>query len=57
VRWTYPVIWHEPGLGRITFKALVTTGNEPHGLAFNDWIPCDAKSWEVLGKTVRRKPR
>ncbi len=55
VRWTYPVIWHEAGIGRITFKALVTTANEPDGLAFNDWVPMDARSWECLAEILKRR--
>jgi len=30
------------------FLAMVSTASEPDGLAFNDWIPVDASSWEVL---------
>jgi hypothetical protein len=57
VRWTYPVIWEESGVGRITFQGLVTTANEPDGLAFNDWIPCDADSWATLTQTLSLRKR
>lgn len=55
VRWAYPVAWNEPGVGRITFRAVVTTANEPDGLAFNDWIPVDAESWEHLAIVMRAR--
>jgi transcriptional regulator with XRE-family HTH domain len=52
VRWSYPVIWEEPGIGRITLLGLVTTANAADGLAFNDWIPCDDESWAHLRQTL-----
>lgn len=54
VRWTYPVEWNEPGIGRITFKAVVTTANETDGLAFNDWVPVDTQSWANLSCIMQR---
>ncbi|HUF52375.1 MAG TPA: helix-turn-helix transcriptional regulator [Dehalococcoidia bacterium] len=44
-RWAYPVVWDEPGVGRMTFLAMVNPCNESLGHAFNDWIPTDAQSW------------
>lgn len=40
VRWWYPVVWRA-GDAVLRFRGLVTTCDEPHGLAFNDWIPID----------------
>lgn len=46
VRWSFPVIWNEPNIGVVRFECFVSTANEPDGLAFNDWIPMDAESWQ-----------
>ena len=54
IRWEYEVRWREPGLGRMHFFCIVNTANEQDGLAFNDWIPVDAESWERLGKLPGR---
>lgn len=54
VRWSYPVVWTEPGLGVLRFEAVVSTANEPDGLAFNDWMPLDAATWDRLGKISGR---
>jgi transcriptional regulator with XRE-family HTH domain len=48
VRWGYPVVWQEPGGRTLRFQAIITEANEPKGLAFNDWIPVDAVTWECL---------
>jgi hypothetical protein len=48
VRLMYPVHWLEPGYRPMHFQGLTTTANENEGLAFNDWIPCDAITWEEL---------
>ena len=40
VRWWYPVVW-QMGDQALRFRGLVTTCDEPHGLAFNDWLPVD----------------
>lgn len=52
VRWNYPVIWREPGVGEIRFLGTVTTASEPDALAFNDWIPLDSASHALLEKAV-----
>lgn len=52
VRWNYPVIWREPGVGEIRFLGTVTTASEPDALAFNDWVPIDAASHALLEKAV-----
>lgn len=48
IRWTYPVVWDEPGIGKMTFRATVSTLNENDGLAVNDWIPVGSDSWRNL---------
>lgn len=48
VRWHYRVVWRDPGLGELTFLALVTTASEPGALAFNDWVPADASTAAAL---------
>ncbi len=57
VRLMYPIVWHQPGYSPMRFQGLVTTANESEGLAFNDWIPCDAQTWECLGKIPKRGSR
>lgn len=52
VRWSWPVVWEEPDIGTMRFKVLVSSCSEPDALAFNDWIPLDAVSWEVLSRVV-----
>lgn len=54
-RWTYPVVWEEPGVGRMRFTAVVSPANESDGLAFNDWMPADAESWEGLGRLMEAR--
>jgi len=41
VRWWYPVVWRADD-EVLRFRGLVTTCDEQHGLAFNDWIPIDS---------------
>lgn len=48
VRWTYPIVWDQPGLGTMRFTCVVNTCNADLGLAFNDWIPLDAETWACL---------
>jgi transcriptional regulator with XRE-family HTH domain len=48
VRWTFPVTWREPDIGRIRMLAVITPCNEELGTAFNDWFPVDAESWANL---------
>ncbi|MFQ5473135.1 MAG: hypothetical protein ACE5FA_09660, partial [Dehalococcoidia bacterium] len=52
-RWYYPVVWEEPELGRLQFRVVVSTASEPDGLAFNDWMPLDAPTWEALERLKR----
>ena len=52
VRWSYPLVWREPGVGDIEFLALVSTASEPDALAFNDWIPIDPASHAQLAAIV-----
>ncbi len=54
IRWSYPVVWTEPGLGVLRFEAVVNQANEPDGLAFNDWMPLDAATWEALEQIRKR---
>jgi transcriptional regulator with XRE-family HTH domain len=48
IRWEYPVVWSDPDVGTLRFRALVNPAAEPDGLAFNDWIPLDAQTWDGL---------
>jgi hypothetical protein len=53
VRWSYPVVWTQLDGRTLRFEAVVNTANEPDGLAFNDWIPLDAATWEGLGELTK----
>jgi transcriptional regulator with XRE-family HTH domain len=55
VRLMYQAVWREPGVGDLRFQGLTTTANEADGLAFNDWIPVDAETWECLGRLRLRR--
>lgn len=52
VRWEYPVVWRGD-TGLLRFLAVVSTANEPKGLAFNDWITLHGATWEALGRWDR----
>jgi hypothetical protein len=54
VRWSYPVSWRDDDFGDMRFMAVVGTASEPDGLSFNDWIPLDAESWQVLERVKAR---
>jgi transcriptional regulator with XRE-family HTH domain len=53
-RWTYRVVWKDDDFGELRFIAVVNVANEPDALAFNDWIPVDAASWEALERVRSR---
>ena len=46
------MVWNHPGIGTMRFEALTSSANMVEGLAFNDWIPCDAATWIVLDRIV-----
>jgi len=55
-RWEYPIVWVDPEFGRMRFKSLIYTGEDPEMLfSFNDWIPIDAESWTVLERVKARR--
>jgi hypothetical protein len=47
-RWSYGVVWRDDEFGEMRFLGVVTTSSEPDGLAFNDWHPLDAATWDAL---------
>ncbi len=55
-RWTYPVVWQQPGVGVMRFEAITTSASDVEGLAFNDWIPLDAATWDALGRMMGSTP-
>jgi transcriptional regulator with XRE-family HTH domain len=57
IRWSYPVVWEEPGIGRMRFHCIASSANEADGLSFNDWIPLDAESWAALEALRRGRHR
>ena len=50
IRWSYPVVWNEPGVGEMRFHCFASAANEEDGLSFQDWIPLDAETWSALGR-------
>lgn len=54
MRWSYPIVWDEPGVGRLQFECLVATASELEGLAFNDWVPANAETWLALDRLAAR---
>ena len=54
-RWTFPVVWDEPGIGVMRFTSIASPANDPDGLAFNDWIPLDAETWQRLEQVKGRR--
>lgn len=48
IRWSYPVVWDEPGVGKMRFHCFASAANEEDGLSFQDWIPLDAETWNNL---------
>lgn len=48
LRWHYPVVWEQPGVGTMSFDCLVSSANERDGWSFNDWVPFGANSWAAL---------
>ena len=48
IRWEYPVVWNEPGVGVMRFRGMVNPASEPDGLGFNDWVPLDGATWDAL---------
>jgi transcriptional regulator with XRE-family HTH domain len=55
VRWHYAIRWRDPDEGRMRFHAMVSTASERDGLSFNDWIPLDAETWQVLQAVKARR--
>ena len=56
LRWDYPVVWDEPGIGVMRFHCFASAASEPDGLSFNDWIPLDAETWVRLEQVRQRDP-
>ena len=54
VRWTCPVTWRDPEAGEMRFHAIMNDANEPAGMAFMDWFPVDAATWERL-EVIRQR--
>lgn len=55
-RWTYPVVWRDDDFGEMRFLGVVGTASEPDALAFQDWHPVDAATWDVLERVKARGP-
>lgn len=55
VRWSYPVVWREPGFPDMHFQGVVTTASTHDAIGFNDWIPVDAATWTSLETLLARR--
>lgn len=53
IRWSYPVVWKDPGAGEIRFECLVTVASHAESINFNDWIPLGSESWLALDRLIR----
>jgi transcriptional regulator with XRE-family HTH domain len=53
-RWSHRVVWRDDEFGDMRFLGLVSTASEPDALAFNDWHPLDAASWDALERVKSR---
>jgi transcriptional regulator with XRE-family HTH domain len=54
VRSSYPIVWEHPEFGVMRFRGVITNASYPDALSFNDWIPLDAETWQVLTKARAR---
>jgi transcriptional regulator with XRE-family HTH domain len=54
VRSAYSVVWEHPDCGVMRFRAIITNASYPDALSFNDWIPLDAETWQVLTNVKAR---
>jgi len=52
VRIHYRVVWHDDAVGEMRFLGIQGTANMWEALAWNDWIPVDAESWQRLEQLV-----
>lgn len=53
-RWIVPVIWNDADFGEMRFISVINVASEPAGLFFNDWMPLDAETWQVLERVKAR---
>jgi transcriptional regulator with XRE-family HTH domain len=52
VRWTYPVVWREPGFADIHFIGSVTQASEALAIGFDEWIPGDPASFATMEAVI-----
>jgi transcriptional regulator with XRE-family HTH domain len=52
MRWSYPVVWNQPGAGVIRFECVVTVASHADCTNFNDWVPVGSDSWSVLERLL-----
>jgi|CXWL01.1.fsa_nt_gi transcriptional regulator with XRE-family HTH domain len=57
VRSSYPILWEDPEFGVMRLRGIMTNASYPDALTFNDWIPVDAETWQVLTKVKARQAR
>jgi transcriptional regulator with XRE-family HTH domain len=48
VRIHYRVVWHDDTVGEMRFLGIMGPGNQWEALAWNDWVPVDAETWQRL---------
>ena len=56
-RGAIPVRWRDPDAGDLRFEMLLNSASEPAGLAFQDWIPIDSRTWDALEIIRKRESR
>lgn len=54
VRSAYRVVWDDEEFGEMRFRGIITNASYPDALSFNDWIPLDAETWQVLTRVKAR---
>jgi transcriptional regulator with XRE-family HTH domain len=50
VRSSYQIVWEHLEFGIMRFRCVITNASYPDALSFNDWIPLDAETWQVLAR-------
>lgn len=51
-RWSFPLVWNQPGIGEMRFEYMAYVANHADGTNFNDWIPADAATWDALERLM-----
>ena len=55
IRSHYPVHWRHDKVGEMRFLGVQSSANIWEALAWNDWIPLDAATWQALNALTKRR--